>query len=108
MLLVWYHCEGVSPTWAVPEQREITTKEWVFRGQTEHFVDAHIQVGSPVPPWGTSTPGSQNLRITESQNGRGWKGPLWITQSNPLPKQGHPEQAAQDLVQAGLEHLQRK
>ena len=26
---------------------------------------------------------------TESQNGRGWKGPLWVTQSNPLPKQGH-------------------
>ena len=23
----------------------------------------------------------------------------------PLPKQGHPEQAAQDLVQAGLEYL---
>uniref|UniRef100_A0A8B9M8D0 3-ketosteroid-9-alpha-monooxygenase oxygenase component-like C-terminal domain-containing protein n=1 Tax=Accipiter nisus TaxID=211598 RepID=A0A8B9M8D0_9AVES len=43
MLLVWYHCEGISPTWAVPEQREITTKEWVFRGQTEHLVDAHIQ-----------------------------------------------------------------
>jgi len=26
----------------------------------------------------------------------------------PLPKQGHPEQAAQDLVQAGLEYLQRR
>ena len=38
----------------------------------------------------------------------GWKGPLWVTQSNPLPKQGHPEQAAQDLVQAGLEYLQRR
>jgi len=47
-------------------------------------------------------------RITESQNVRGWKGPLWVTQSNPLPKQGHPEQAAQDLVQAGLEYLQRR
>ncbi|NWR78148.1 DAF36 desaturase, partial [Centropus unirufus] len=43
MLLVWYHCEGDAPAWAVPEQREITTKEWVFRGQTEHFVNAHIQ-----------------------------------------------------------------
>ncbi|XP_056207957.1 cholesterol 7-desaturase nvd-like [Falco biarmicus] len=43
MLMVWYHCEGVGPTWAVPEQQEITTREWVFRGQTEHFVDAHIQ-----------------------------------------------------------------
>jgi len=35
---------------------------------------------------------------TESQNGRGWKGPLWATQSNSLLKQGHPEQAAQDRI----------
>jgi len=34
--------------------------------------------------------------MEESQDGRGWQGPLWVTQSNPLPKQGHPEQAAQD------------
>ena len=40
--------------------------------------------------------------ITESQNGRGWKGPLWVTQPNPLPKQGHPQQAAQDHIQGGL------
>jgi len=46
--------------------------------------------------------------ITESQNVRGWKGPLWVTQSNPLPKQGHPEQVAQHRVQAGLEYLQRR
>jgi len=26
----------------------------------------------------------------------------------PVPKQGHPEQAAQDLVQEGLEYLQRR
>ena len=26
----------------------------------------------------------------------------------PLPKQGHPEQAAQDRVQVGLEYLQRR
>jgi len=48
------------------------------------------------------------LPPTESQNGRGWKGPLCITQSNTLPKQGHPEQAAQHLVQVGLEYLQRR
>ena len=47
-------------------------------------------------------------RITESQHGRGWKGPLWVTQPNPLPKQGHPEQAAQHHVQVGLEYLQRR
>ena len=47
-------------------------------------------------------------RITESQNVRGWKGPLWVTQPKPLPKQGHPQQAAQHRVQAGLEYLQRR
>jgi len=47
-------------------------------------------------------------RITESQKGKGWKGPLWVTQSNPLPKQGHLQQAAQHRVQAGLEYLQRR
>ena len=30
------------------------------------------------------------------------------TSPAPLPKQGHPEQAAQDPVQAGLEYLQRR
>jgi len=43
-----------------------------------------------------------------SQSVGGWKGPLGIPQLNPLPKQGHPQQAAQDLVQAGLEYLQRR
>jgi len=33
--------------------------------------------------------GTDSHRITESQNVRGWKGPLWVTQSNPLLKQGH-------------------
>ena len=46
--------------------------------------------------------------MTESQHGRGGKGPLWVTQPNPLPKQGHPQQAAQHRVQAGLEYLQRR
>ena len=45
---------------------------------------------------------------TESQHGRGWKGPLGIPQSNLLPKQGHPQQAAQHRIQAGLEYLQRR
>jgi len=34
---------------------------------------------------------------------------LWRSSSpNPLPKQGHLQQAAQDLVQAGFEYLQRR
>ena len=45
-----------------------------------------------------------NHRITESQNGRGYGS------SSPtlLPKQGHLQQAAEELVQVGLEYLQRK
>jgi len=32
----------------------------------------------------------ESHRITESQNVRGWKGPLWVTQSNPPPEAGSP------------------
>ena len=46
--------------------------------------------------------------LIESQHGRGWQGPLWVTQPNSLPKQGHPEQGAQHRGQAGLEYLQRR
>ncbi|XP_053329116.1 cholesterol 7-desaturase nvd-like [Spea bombifrons] len=42
-IFVWYHCDGIEPTWAVPEQQEITSKEWVYRGRTEHFINAHIE-----------------------------------------------------------------
>jgi len=37
--------------------------------------------------------------------GRGLCG---LSNPTPLPKQGHPEQAAQDLVHVGLEYLQRR
>ena len=30
------------------------------------------------------------VRITESQNARGWKGPLWVTQSSPPAEAGSP------------------
>ena len=41
------------------------------------------------------------LVFTESHNVRGWKGPLWVTQPNPLPKQGHPEQLHGTLSRRG-------
>ena len=35
--------------------------------------------------------GAVGLReITELQNGGGWKGPLWVTKSNPPAKAGSP------------------
>jgi len=75
--------------------------------------DPAEKVGDVLPFWSqgriTAAGKAPPLRhSTESQNGRGWKGPLWVTQSNPLPKQGHPEQAVQDHVQVGLESLQRR
>ncbi|XP_028317975.1 cholesterol 7-desaturase [Gouania willdenowi] len=42
-ILVWFHCDGEEPQWAVPEQQEISSGEWVYRGRTEHFISAHIQ-----------------------------------------------------------------
>ena len=59
------------------------------------------------PLFGSAQERIRKHRITESQHGRGWQGPLWVTQPNPLPKQGHPEQGAQHRGQAGLEYLQR-
>lgn len=43
-IYVWYHCDGTDPEWSVPEQPEISKGEWVYRGRTEHFINAHIQV----------------------------------------------------------------
>ncbi|XP_057216902.1 cholesterol 7-desaturase nvd isoform X2 [Triplophysa rosa] len=42
-VLVWFHCDGLEPSWRVPEQSEITRGEWVYRGRTEHFINAHIE-----------------------------------------------------------------
>lgn len=45
LILVWFHCDGKDPEWTVPEYEEITNGKWVYRGRTEHFINAHIQVG---------------------------------------------------------------
>ncbi|AWP14968.1 putative cholesterol desaturase daf-36-like [Scophthalmus maximus] len=42
-ILVWFHCDGEDPQWAVPEIQQITKGEWVYRGRSEHFINAHIQ-----------------------------------------------------------------
>jgi len=45
-------------------------------------------------------------RLTESQTGRGWKGPLEVILSNPPAQAGPPRAAAQASVQVGFEYLQ--
>ncbi|KAM6902304.1 cholesterol 7-desaturase nvd [Xenentodon cancila] len=42
-ILIWFHCDGDEPHWTVPEQQEITNGQWVYRGRTEHFINAHIE-----------------------------------------------------------------
>lgn len=42
-LYVWFHCDGLEPGWSVPVQNEIQSGEWVFRGDTEHLINCHIQ-----------------------------------------------------------------
>jgi len=43
MIFIWFHAEGGQPTWEPPEIEEITSGEWVFRGRSEHYVNAHIE-----------------------------------------------------------------
>ncbi len=45
---IWYHAEGIDPTWTPPEIEEITNGSWKYRGRTEHHVNAHIQVRNTV------------------------------------------------------------
>ncbi|XP_060600576.1 cholesterol 7-desaturase nvd-like [Ruditapes philippinarum] len=40
---IWYHAEGVEPTWKIPELKEITSGTWQFKGRTEHYINAHIE-----------------------------------------------------------------
>ena len=48
MIHIWYHAEGVEPTWQLPEIEQITSHHWTYRGRTEHHVNAHIEVTSRV------------------------------------------------------------
>lgn len=45
-----------------------------------------------------------DIRVTESQNDCGWKGPLEVTWSNPLLMQDLPEQAILDHIQIPSEN----
>jgi len=67
------------------------------RGQ---WLDVQMEISDKWFPSGVHT------GTTESQNGRGWKGPLGSSSPTLLPKQGHLQKAVEDLVQAGLEYLQ--
>lgn len=40
---VWYHAEGIEPTWKLPELEEIKNGTWKYSGRTEHYINAHIE-----------------------------------------------------------------
>ena len=42
-IYVWYHCDGLDPTYEIPEIPEIDLGEWTYRGRTEHEIMCHIQ-----------------------------------------------------------------
>ncbi|XP_063231354.1 cholesterol 7-desaturase nvd [Bacillus rossius redtenbacheri] len=42
-IFVWYHAEGVDPTWWPEPKPEIEEKKWVYRGRNEFIINAHIQ-----------------------------------------------------------------
>lgn len=43
-IYIWFHCDGIEPTWEIPEIPEVCSGNWTYRGRTEHFVNAHIEV----------------------------------------------------------------
>ena len=43
-IYIWHHAESNEPDWEPPEIPEITNGQWVYRGRTEHIVNAHIEV----------------------------------------------------------------
>ncbi|XP_045204742.2 cholesterol 7-desaturase nvd-like [Mercenaria mercenaria] len=40
---IWYHAEGIEPTWKLPELEEISNGRWQYKGRTEHYINAHIE-----------------------------------------------------------------
>lgn len=45
-IYVWYHAEGVDPQWVPEDIEQIENGSWSFCGQTVHYINSHIQVGS--------------------------------------------------------------
>jgi len=41
---LWYHAEGIEPTWIPDEIEEIKNGKWTYRGYTQHMINAHIEV----------------------------------------------------------------
>ncbi|BFZ20622.1 hypothetical protein BsWGS_23661 [Bradybaena similaris] len=42
-IFVWHHAEGLDPSWSIPIVEEIENNALVYRGRTEHYINAHIE-----------------------------------------------------------------
>jgi len=42
-IYLWYHAEGIEPTWVPDEIEEIKNGKWTYRGYSQHMINAHIQ-----------------------------------------------------------------
>ncbi|CAL1541829.1 unnamed protein product [Lymnaea stagnalis] len=42
-IFFWHHAEGLDPTWQIPVIDEMASGEWVYRGRSEHHINAHIE-----------------------------------------------------------------
>ena len=45
-IYIWYHAEGIEPTWTPDDIEEIENGTWTYRGYTQHTINAHIEVTS--------------------------------------------------------------
>lgn len=43
-IYIWYHAEGIEPTWYPDDIEEIRNGTWTYRGYTGHTINAHIEV----------------------------------------------------------------
>lgn len=43
-IYIWYHAEGIEPTWTPDDIEEIENGTWTYRGYTQHTINAHIEV----------------------------------------------------------------
>ena len=106
--LLWCQGESLSPALLNLGWLEDVAPE----GQESWDTQDSVSPGHPTAEASANAPATRvrnyTVLFTEPQHGRGWQGPLGIPQPNPPPKQGHPEQAAQHRVQAGLKYLQRR
>ena len=47
-IMIWYHAEGIEPTWKPEVMPEIVSGEWSYKGKTVHIINAHIEVSRVV------------------------------------------------------------